>query len=294
MGFSLSAEQKSQFDSDGFVVLPGVLTADEVAELRAVAESPSVQRSRMAQDGAERTVHDYDIVCSEPVLWQYAEHPRVVDAVESLIGGDIQLHHSKLAQTPLQAGKGGVRWHQDFAFLPHCNTSLVAAFLYLDDTTEDNACMRIVRSSHKLGLLDHTDGAGNFMATCREPERWVDESNVALVEAPAGAISLHHCLALHSSGPNPSGAPRRGLIFQYRAADAVQLAGVVFQDTGRRIRGTFPARARCESAEFALPYNIWPGQSTRDYGSYGRLLGEEVLRRGAADGTLPAPVGSGA
>ena len=37
---------------------------------------------------------------------------------------------------------------------------------------------------------------------------------------------------LHSSGPNPSGRPRRGAVFQYRADDAFQLADGVWKDTG--------------------------------------------------------------
>ncbi|WP_217369532.1 phytanoyl-CoA dioxygenase family protein [Nonomuraea antri] len=276
----LSAEQRARFDEDGFVVVPGVLSRDEVNTLREVAESPAVRKSRHDQGGTERTVHDYDIACSEPVLWDFATHPGVLDAVESIIGEHIQLHHSKLAATPSEAGKGGVRWHQDLAFLPHSNTALVAAFLYLDDTTVDNGCMRIVRGSHKAGLLDHTDGAGTFLASCQTPEMWADESRVVPVEVPAGGISIHHCLALHSSAPNPSGRPRRGLIFQYRAADAVQLGGVVFRDTGRQVRGSFPARARCEAATFIMPFNVWPGETVPGYGSYDRLVGAEVLARG--------------
>jgi phytanoyl-CoA hydroxylase len=281
MSFSLSAEQQAGFADDGFVVLPGMVSPAELDALRAAAESAPVQASRRALGGADRTVHDYDIACSEQVFWDFAAHPRIVDAVASLIGGDIQLHHSKLASSPDETGTGGVRWHQDFAFLPHSNSSLVAAFVYLDDATVGNGCMRMVRGSHRHGILDHTDGAGNFVATCRQPEMWADASRVVAVEAPAGAVSIHHCLTLHSSEPGHDGRPRRGLVFQYRAADAVQLGGVVFRDTGRRIRGSFPARARCEAATWAMPFNVWPGDTVRGYGSYERLKGEETLRRHA-------------
>jgi phytanoyl-CoA hydroxylase len=284
----MGREQKAHFAEDGFVVLPGVISPEEVEKLRAVADSASVQQSRMALGGAERTVHDYDIACTEPVLWDFAAHPAVVHLVAGLLGENIQLHHSKLAATPPTAGKGGVRWHQDFAFLPHSNTDLVAAFIYLDDTTVENGCMRIVRGSHRAGLLDHTDGKGRFLACCQEDRMWADESRIASVEAPAGAVSIHHCLALHSSGPNPSGRPRRGLIFQYRAADAVQLGGVVFRDTGRTIRGTFPAVARCETATFRLPFNVWPDDDdTPNYGLYERQMGRETARRGLQ----PRPIG---
>ena len=63
------------------------------------------------------------------------------------------------------------------------------------------------------------------------------------VKPKACGISIHHCLALHSSGPNPSGAPRRGIVFQYRADDAFQLADGVWKDTGIMIcRRVAPAQ----------------------------------------------------
>jgi phytanoyl-CoA hydroxylase len=283
----LSAEQCAGFDEDGFLALPGLLEKDEVDTLRAVADSPNAQRLRLGHGGAERTVHDYDIAATEPTLWEFGAHERILDAVESLIGPDIQIQHSKMAWIPAATGKGGVRWHQDFAFLPHSNTSLLSAFIYLDDTTIENGAMRVVRGSHKEGLLDHTDGNGVFLAHCQESRMWADESRIAAIELPAGSVSIHHCLALHSSGPNLAGLARRALIFQYRAADAVQLGGVVFHDTGRPVRGSFPGRARCEAVSLNLPFNVWPGESTRNYGTYDRLLGEETRRRGLA----PSPAG---
>ena len=79
-----------------------------------------------------------------------------------LLGPDIQLQHSKLATQPQQKRKGGFRWHQDFAFFPHTNSDLAAVMVILDDSTEDNGSMHIIRGSHKLGLLDHADENGLF------------------------------------------------------------------------------------------------------------------------------------
>ena len=280
MNFSLSADQRSQFDADGFLALPGLLEKSEIEAIRAIADGAHAQKLREGHGGAERTVHDYDIAATDATLWEFGAHGRILDAVESLIGPDIQIHHSKMAWTPDAVGKGGVRWHQDFAFLPHSNTSLVSAFIYLDDTTVENGAMRVVRGSYKEGLLDHTDGRGVFLGHCQESRVWEDESRIAPIELAAGSVSIHHCLTLHSSGPNQAGSTRRGLIFQYRAADAVQLGGVVFRDTGRTVRGGFPGRARCEAAVFDLPFYVWPDETDRNYGSYDRLLGEQVKRRG--------------
>ena len=85
----------------------------------------------------------------------------------------------------------------------------------------------------KFGLLDHISEDGLFSGGCSQTEIWEDRpGRVAPVKPKACGISIHHRLALHSSGPNPSGAPRRGIVFQYRADDAFQLADGVWKDTG--------------------------------------------------------------
>ena len=81
----------------------------------------------------------------------------------------------------------------------------------------------------------------------------------------AGGISIHHCLALHGSEPNLSGHPRRGLVFQYRADDAYQLADNVFKDTGILVSGQRRERVRCEEAVFRLPKR--PGNNEHPFGS---------------------------
>ena len=55
------------------------------------------------------------------------------------------------------------------------------------------ACMRIVKGSHKLGLLDHnTTEEGNFNAEPYERELWEDDASLAKVMPRAGGLSIHH------------------------------------------------------------------------------------------------------
>ena len=90
-------------------------------------------------------------------MMELARSERILGRVTPLIGPDIQLQHSKLATKPPAKGMGTFAWHQDFAFFPHTNSDLVAVMVMLDDATPENGCMQMVRGSHKLGLLDHTE-----------------------------------------------------------------------------------------------------------------------------------------
>ena len=41
-------------------------------------------------------------------------------------------------KNPGEDGSKGIKWHQDWAFLPHTNDSIVTVGLAIDDSTEEN------------------------------------------------------------------------------------------------------------------------------------------------------------
>jgi len=258
-----------RFWRDGFIVVDDVLSSDEVEALREAAESDAVRGGLEASGYRERVVHLLEITAKHAAFKALAADPRIVERVAQLIGPDIQLQHSKLATKPPKVGAGTFAWHQDFAYFPHTNTSLVAVMVMLDDATPENGCMSAVVGSHRLGLLDHTVD-GWFRGGCQEPERWSNPATVVPLTPRAGGISIHHCLTLHGSPENVSGKPRRGVVFQYRASDAVQLADNVWVDTGWQVRGNPSSTARCENAVFILPK--WRGRNP-SYGSVWRQTG---------------------
>lgn len=249
---TLSPEQIETFRDDGFLTFEGVFTPEEVEQLRAACESPCVTGDLRKRDQKTKTVHLLEITTKHPAFMELARSPKIVERIAPLIGPDIQLQHSKLATKPPTKGTGPFAWHQDFAFFPHTNTDLVAVMVALDDATPDNGCLRVVRGSHKLGLLDHAVD-GLFTGACQQPEHWSNRSRVIELTLKAGGISLHHCMTLHGSEANRSGRPRRAVVFQYRADDAYQLADGIFADTGILIRGQRKERARCTAGTVRLP-----------------------------------------
>jgi ectoine hydroxylase-related dioxygenase (phytanoyl-CoA dioxygenase family) len=261
-----NTELASRYWEDGFVVVPGVLSPADVDELREAAESDALREQRTRLGGDDHIVHQVDVTAQHPAFARVASHPAILDWVELVLGPDIQVHHSKLASKPQIPGRGEFAWHQDFPFTPHTNSSLVSAFIYLDDATPQNGCMSMARGSYRLGPLRHVNDDGAFLGYCVEAEQVLAAHGAVTVEAKAGDMSLHHCFTLHSSPANLSGEPRRGLIFEYRASDAVQLGGPTFVDTGRQVRGRFTGAVRCEEGLFELPLFPWTGSPS--YGLY--------------------------
>lgn len=242
----------TDFHRDGFAVIDGMIPPHEIEALRKATNASEISSELLRQGSDRNAVHLLGLTGRDPVFLALARDPRILDLVEAVLGADIQLQHAKLAIKPTLKGHGAYAWHQDFAFFPHTNTSLVAVMVMLDDATEENGCMRAVRGSHRSGLLEHRV-RGSFSGGCQERSRFGDGADIVPMTPKAGGISIHHCLTLHGSADNRSGLPRRGLVFQYRADDAYQLGDSVFDDTGLLVRGTRRGVVRCEAGTWLLP-----------------------------------------
>jgi phytanoyl-CoA hydroxylase len=74
---------------------------------------------------------------------------------------------------------------------------------------------------------------------------------------PAGGMTIHHCCTLHSSYPNRTTNPRRGLVYQIAAAEAIQLGGNLHKVCGTMLQGEETLWARLEGGPtFRLPATL--------------------------------------
>lgn len=287
----LSESDVRRFWEDGYLIINDVLSAEELRRMRDAAGDPAVIRGLNDRGAEERCVHFLEITAKHVAFRELARHSGIVERLAKLIGPDIQLQHSKLATKPPKKGAGAFGWHQDFAYFPHTNTNLIAVMVMLDDATSENGGMYAVRGSHKRGMLNHIRD-GYFAGSCMEPHHWEDHPDqVVPLMAKAGGISIHHALTLHGSPPNRSGEPRRGVVFQYRADDAYQLADHVWVDTGFQVRGENRGKVRCENMVLALPkFRGRENEFGQPYGNMYRQIGEYAMRWNKE--TAPAGVGS--
>jgi ectoine hydroxylase-related dioxygenase (phytanoyl-CoA dioxygenase family) len=251
------AEQKAFYDEQGYIVHPELLTQDEVAVLRAAlaetlkdAEALTESNEKLSvtrgDDGKHHVRRIFNPIKHHQAFYDAMCHPRILDAVEALIGPNIQLHHTKLNLKPPSSPEARFEWHQDYPFFPHSNYDLVAVLIHLDEATRENGCLRIIPGSHKQGPQMHVfakDGA--FSSKLADQAVLGDESSWHYAEAPAGGVEIHHCNMLHSSTANLGSNPRSVLIFQFRAADNVLLGGSGgAYGHGTIVRGENPYRAR--------------------------------------------------
>ncbi len=231
----LTEAQKREYDEVGAIVVPDILSPEEVAELRRVTDS-FVDRARSI------STHDaiYDLEDShspamprvrriksphlhDPAYAALVHHPRIVAALQSLWGPNIRFDTAKLNMK--SAGFGAaVEWHQDWAFYPHTNDSLAAVGVMMDAMEPANGPLLIIPGSHKGPVFDH-HAEGRFCGAMDPTNKDVDYSKAVALTGKAGSITIHHVRAVHGSAPNTSNKERRLLLFQFRAADAWPLLG---------------------------------------------------------------------
>lgn len=228
----LTAEQKADFERDGFLIYGPILTAEELETLRAhidalasgegpAAEKVGIRLEEQAQRGELKDVPQRDRVWQitgasrhDPVIFRHAANPAILDIVEGLLGTpDIKLFSDQTLMKPAHHGSP-VSWHQDSAYWTSVTPpALVSCWVALDDVTRDNGCLMMVPGSHKRGLVDHE--RETFLHA-----RGFDPDQAVPVVIPAGSCSFHHSLTIHGSGPNRTPYRRRGLVTSYIRADA--------------------------------------------------------------------------
>ncbi len=224
-------------------------------ELRQAIQTPLIQevreRSRRADYGGLSIIHD--IIHLHPAFLKLARLPKLLDAIELLVGPNIEIQHCKINWKPPEKGAGEVKWHQDFPYLPHTNHDLCGAFVVLDKTTPENGCMRVIPGSHKFGQLKHIDENGKLLNHVND--RSFDQTRYKAVDLllEAGDMSVHHVLSLHSSYPNQSDNPRCAIIYEFRAADAMQIGGGFTKTTGVLVRGCASQIIRCDAGSVRIP-----------------------------------------
>jgi ectoine hydroxylase-related dioxygenase (phytanoyl-CoA dioxygenase family) len=261
----ISDADLAAYRRDGYLVVPDVLDAGEIASLQAVidgliARAATVDRHddiydlepshSRAQPRVRRIKAPHKI---DPRFVDLVRSPKVVAILSRLIGPDLRLYGSKLNMKAPRYGSP-VEWHQDWAFYPHTNDDILAIGVMLDDMELSNGPLLVVPGSHTGPTYDHhADGA---FCGAIDPAAIESEIDRAVpLTGRAGSMSFHHVRLLHGSALNTSNRRRQLLLYEVAAADAWPLMGVGnFVDfNGRMIAGEATITPRIVAAPVRMP-----------------------------------------
>ena len=221
----LSAQQAQFYEKNGYLFPIRVFDNTEAAKFRRHFDEYTGQNQDRLKELIPRERREIYALTHLMLPWAYemVSHPKVLDAVEGVIGPDILVWDSgwfvKFARDP-----AFVSWHQDGAYWGLKPPKVTTAWVALSESTPENGCMQVMPGTQDVQLLQKdTYDKNNALSRGQEIARDdVDEANaVNLILAP-GEMSLHHIGIAHGSKANTSDRPRIGIAIRYIAPEVIQ------------------------------------------------------------------------
>lgn len=243
---SLTQQQLDFYNDQGYLVLPGLLSDQDLTPVReAMMEKVSIIAEelfsvglindkleelpfakRLAELFANLTEQDFLKYGRSwrdrlPGYFHFMSNPKILDAVESLIGGEIFANpvYNTRPKIPKVAA-GAVPWHQDKSYWPDANSNpVITVWIPLVDATPVNGCLHIKPGTHRKRLLKwHEESISGTGYTSLKGSQLGKTPTIAL-PITAGSAILFNDRLLHMSTPNLSDEVRWSVDLRYQPTD---------------------------------------------------------------------------
>lgn len=218
--FPLPASLIDEYRRDGFLVLRGLFSSAECAELRAavdaLAEEPKTPGGARWYSDDEAAAQGQRVLSRVEYFRDFHEglgevmgSKRLLAPLEQLFGEPAVLFKDKVNyKIP---GSSGFLAHQDAqaGWNRYCATQ-ITAMVSIDATTIENGCLELARGQHSRGLL----------GAMWEPLKEADLEGVVFepVETAPGDVCFFGAYTPHQSSANRTDLPRRVLYLTYNPA----------------------------------------------------------------------------
>jgi ectoine hydroxylase-related dioxygenase (phytanoyl-CoA dioxygenase family) len=213
-------ERIRQIEVEGYVVLPNLLSDQQIAQLKAGT-------ARLETRAVDYSIHQQvrpQIQFTGGAITDLIAHPPTIAFLHELFGDEIVLMSYAYARS--EPGHPGISLHADgqpygsqiFGFEGSCPW-LVRVLYYLDDLTPDVSPFRVVPHSH---LSMHADA--------NPYKRYESHPEEVMVPLKAGSAVLINHRVFHGNFPNTGSRPREMLAIAYRPGWAGPVATVAAWD----------------------------------------------------------------
>ncbi|MBP1966498.1 phytanoyl-CoA dioxygenase family protein [Paenibacillus aceris] len=246
IGGSLSKEQIDFYHLEGYLVIPNLLQEEDLTQaIEAMNSKVSAIADELAQAGL---IHDKledrpfkyrlaelfkDLTAEHflkygrswrdriPGYFHLMSNPKILDAVESLIGGELFSNpvYNTRPKIPKVAA-GAVPWHQDKSYWPDANSNpVITVWIPLVDANEINGCLHIKPRTHRKRLLKWHQESETGTGYTALHESQLGKTKTVVLPVTAGSAILFNDRCLHMSTPNLSDEVRWSVDLRYQPTD---------------------------------------------------------------------------
>jgi ectoine hydroxylase-related dioxygenase (phytanoyl-CoA dioxygenase family) len=254
---AMTSDERASFERDGYLMVPGVLTQDEVGHYVSVMDELYERHRQEGKLGSGGALHQLSAIHSSPELAPLTDHPRVLGRISSVLGWNLHIYHSHIDVHPPITGEVPFRfeWHQDggrqnveLETDPRPRLSMKAGYWLSDVSETGRGNFQLVPASH---IVNRIDGPP------RRDVEWPDPPGAIQVVANPGDVVLFDRRIWHARSLNRSTITRKAVFFGYtfrwvRGRDDVpeprqeftpiqrQLLGLLEDVSGDHAWGHFP------------------------------------------------------
>jgi len=222
--YPVNAEQFAQFDEQGFIVLPEVLSAQTLREYEPEITSKVFELNTQHLPVEKRATAAQRATLQVMNLWQHSDRVRefvfslrLAQLAADLLGVQaVRLYHDQAIYK--EPGGGISPWHADQYYWPLSSDRTCSIWIPLQDTPLEMGPLSFAVGSHDITV-------GRDMPVSHESEarmqQVLSERHVPIYEEPfaLGDASVHLGWTFHRAGPNATTIPRKAMVIIYMEAD---------------------------------------------------------------------------
>ncbi|GBF72209.1 phytanoyl-CoA dioxygenase family protein [Paenibacillus sp. 598K] len=228
---TLTAAQKHQFETEGYLIVKGLFSEEQLEEIRTVFAAigertiPGHFEPELQGDSGDplrrypRVMHPHRF---DEAAKRYMLHPPVLEALGDLYEEEALAAQSMFYYKP--PGSRGQALHQDNFYLKVEPGNCIAAWTAIDPADEDNGGLLVVPKTHDYEIVcpDYADAKESFTTHYVKPPK--DRKAVPVV-MEAGDVLFFNGNLIHGSYRNRTKDRfRRAFICHYANASAMQIS----------------------------------------------------------------------
>lgn len=229
----LNQAQIQQFKIDGYLVLPSLLRASSLAELRTLTQQhldqriapfeleaevqyPGAPASKEAQGG--KTIRRLKLAYQRHQAFRtIAESPFITQAIKRILQSEQVLlnpNHHNCVMTKQPQYSSDTLWHRDTRYWHFNNKYLINAWFALGEEQANNGAMKLLPGSHRWEVQDQALDQAQFLKI-DHPDNQERLSTQRLVELNPGDAILFSAHCFHAAGKNTTSDAKFSLVFTY-------------------------------------------------------------------------------
>ncbi|HVJ69053.1 MAG TPA: phytanoyl-CoA dioxygenase family protein [Caulifigura sp.] len=205
------AEQAELFWKQGYLVLPNMLTKNEIDAINAVIERSQQEEPHIWANLSESFRQSVDILKSRPEFDPFIENPNTLPLLRKIMGEDITFEELYvMLRDPIESLKEIKGWHRDLTrnYDRRYEIQPISLVYYLSDVSATDHCFSIVPETHARLIDMHP--------------RDVQEADTVDINGPAGTAVVFHARCIHNGKLKPHSRQRRTLHMYFSKDDGVR------------------------------------------------------------------------